>query len=72
MIKESTCCSNAAIPFSAESKRRLPSKLNGVVTTPTVKMPISLAISATTGAAPVPVPPPIPAVTNTMSVPSSC
>ena len=35
-----------------------PSKLNGLVTTPTVRMPISRAISATTGAAPVPVPPP--------------
>ena len=30
-----------------------------------------MAISATTGAAPVPVPPPIPAVMNTMSVSSS-
>ena len=41
------------------------------MTTPTVRMPFSLAISATTGAAPVPVPPPMPAVTNTMSAPSS-
>ena len=32
-------------------------------------MPISFAIRAITGAAPVPVPPPIPAVTNTISAP---
>ena len=48
--------------------RALPSKAKGLVTTPTTKMPISLAICATTGAAPVPVPPPIPAVTNNISV----
>ena len=41
-----------------------------MVTTPTVSSPILLAIPATTGAAPVPVPPPIPAVTNTIFVPS--
>ena len=41
------------------------------MTTPTVRMPASRAISATTGAAPVPVPPPMPAVMNTMSVLSS-
>ncbi len=46
--------------------RRAPSKWNGLVTTPTVRMPSSLAQRATTGAAPVPVPPPMPAVTNTM------
>ena len=44
-----------------------PSKLNGLVTTPIVSAPCSLAISATTGAAPEPVPPPRPAVMNTMS-----
>ncbi len=33
-------------------------------------MPKSLAIRAITGAAPVPVPPPIPAVINTIRVPS--
>ena len=49
--------------------RRLPSKPKGVVTTPTVRMPISFAIFATTGAAPVPVPPPIPAVMNAISEP---
>ncbi|BAK10151.1 hypothetical protein PAJ_0071 [Pantoea ananatis AJ13355] len=51
--------------------RFLPSKLKGLVTTATVKIPRSLATSATTGAAPVPVPPPIPAAMNTMSAPSS-
>ena len=40
-----------------------------MVTTATVRMPISLATSATTGAAPVPVPPPMPAVMNSMSAP---
>ena len=39
------------------------------VTTPTVRMPSSLATRAMTGAAPVPVPPPMPAVTNTMCAP---
>ena len=34
-------------------------KSKGLVTTPTVKMPISRATRATTGAAPVPVPPPM-------------
>ena len=58
------------MPFSACARRRLPSNANGLVTTPTVNAPISLAHSATIGAAPVPVPPPIPAVTNTISAPS--
>ncbi len=35
---------------------------------PTVRIPISLAAFAITGAAPVPVPPPIPAVMNTIWV----
>ena len=56
------------MPFSAWVARRLPSKENGRVTTPIVKMPNPRAISATTGAAPVPVPPPSPAVMKTMSV----
>ena len=47
------------------------SRLNGLVTTPTVSAPISLATSAMTGAAPVPVPPPRPAATKTMSAPCS-
>ena len=36
----------------------------GLVTTPTVRIPISFAAPAITGAAPVPVPPPIPQVTK--------
>ncbi len=48
----------------------LPSKLKGSVTTATVRIFMSLAILAMTGAAPVPVPPPIPAVMNKRSVPS--
>ena len=59
------------MPCSAALVRLRPSKPNGVVTTPTVKIPISLAIEAITGAAPVPVPPPMPAVINTISAPSS-
>eukprot|EP00983_Pelagomonas_calceolata_P068145 1149776-Pelagomonas_calceolata.AAC.4 len=53
------------------SARWRPSNVNGVVTMPTVKMPMSLAMEATTCAAPLPVPPPMPAVTNTMSAPCS-
>ena len=49
----------------------MPSNLNGLVTTATVRAPISLAIDAITGAAPVPVPPPIPAVINIISAPTS-
>lgn len=49
-------------------KERLrPSKLNGYVTTPTVRYPASFEIWATTGAAPEPVPPPMPAVIKTIS-----
>ena len=62
----STTCFNASIPSSACFARFLPSKENGFVTTATVNAPISLHISAITGAAPVPVPPPNPAVMNTM------
>ena len=58
-----------SIPLSACVKRFFPSKVNGFVTTAIVKIPISFAILATIGAAPVPVPPPIPAVTNTISAP---
>ena len=57
------------MPFSACMARRRPSKVNGRVTTPMVRAPRPLAISATTGAAPVPVPPPFPAVMKTMSAP---
>ncbi len=44
--------------------RRWPSKWKGLVTTPTVRMPLLRAACATIGAAPVPVPPPMPAVTK--------
>ena len=59
------------MPFSACMARRRPSKVKGRVTTPIVRAPRLLAISATTGAAPVPVPPPLPAVMKTMSAPWS-
>ena len=62
---------SASTPVSAWPRRFVPSNLNGSVTMPTVSAPSSLAIRATTGAAPVPVPPPSPAVTKTMSVPRS-
>ena len=68
-IKASTLFFILAIPFSALSFLLFPSNKKGFVTIPTVNIPIDLAISHTTGAAPVPVPPPIPAVTNTISVP---
>src|SRR6056297_2827702 len=55
------------MPCWATPKRRWPSNGNGLVTTATVKAPISLAAWAMTGAAPVPVPPPMPAVMNTIS-----
>ncbi|OQC43134.1 MAG: hypothetical protein BWX61_01314 [Bacteroidetes bacterium ADurb.Bin035] len=48
--------------------RTFPSNINGVVTIATVRIFKSLAILATTGAAPVPVPPPIPAVMNSILV----
>ena len=68
-IRVSTCFLNSTIASSACFIRFLPSKANGFVTTPTVRHPSSLAISATTGPAPLPVPPPIPAVMNTISDP---
>mmetsp|Transcript_16693 Transcript_16693/g.31242 ORF Transcript_16693/g.31242 Transcript_16693/m.31242 type:complete len:237 (-) Transcript_16693:274-984(-) len=51
--------------------RLLPSNPKGFVTTPTVRAPLSLAISATTGAAPDPVPPPMPLVTKHRSEPDT-
>ena len=68
-ISVSTLSRNLSIPETALIIRCLASNLNGLVTTPTVRIPCSLAILATTGAAPVPVPPPIPQVTNTISAP---
>lgn len=70
-MSECTCLPSSPIPSSAMRRRLLPSKVNGLVTTPTVRMPSSLATSATTGPAPVPVPPPMPAVMNTMCAPLS-
>ena len=66
----STCSDSLATPSLARRLRIKPSKPNGLVTTATVRAPISLAHSATIGAAPVPVPPPIPAAINTISAPS--
>ena len=65
----STTLCSSAMPDSAVRIRRWPSKWNGLVTTPTVRIFISRAVLAMTGAAPVPVPPPMPAVTNTMFAP---
>ena len=63
-MRLSTALRISSIPFSACEERMFPSKENGAVMIPTVKMPISFAALAITGAAPVPVPPPIPAVTK--------
>src|SRR5580704_10139832 len=70
MISVSTLFCSSVMPASASRMRRWPSKWNGLVTTPTVRMPSSRAARATTGEAPVPVPPPMPAVTNTMWAPA--
>ncbi len=70
VINESTTPDISLIPISACDIRLVRSKANGLVTTATVRMPISLAIWAITGAAPVPVPPPMPAVTKSMLEPS--
>ena len=65
-IELPTLSSNARMPSMAIRARCLPSNVNGLVTTATVKIPLSIHTSATIGAAPVPVPPPIPAVINTI------
>ena len=70
-INVSTTSDSVAMPSSACLRLRDPSKLNGLVTTPTVSAPSSWATSATTGDPPVPVPPPIPAAIKTRSAPSS-
>src|SRR3954470_24918445 len=70
-ISESTCGASASMPASAIFMRFEPSKVKGLVTTPTVRMPSERATSAITGAAPVPVPPPMPAVMNTMCAPAT-
>ncbi len=66
VIKASTVFFSSSIPCSAWIILFFPSKLKGRVTTPIVSAPSLLAISATTGAAPLPVPPPIPAVIKTI------
>ena len=71
VMSVSTVRLSAWMPSSACIMRRLPSKMKGFVTTPTVRAPSSRAVCAITGAPPVPVPPPMPAVTKTMSAPSS-
>ena len=68
----STNLVSSSMPASASRMRLVPSNWNGLVTTPTVRMPFSRAILAMTGAAPVPVPPPMPAVMNTMFEPVRC
>ena len=67
VMSVSTWALSSSAAFSATSLRLLPSKVNGLVTTPMVSAPDSFAIWATTGAAPDPVPPPSPAVMKTMS-----
>ena len=67
VIRVSTLSLSASLYCSATSLRRTPSKEKGLVMTPTVSEPRSLAISAITGAAPEPVPPPMPAVMKIMS-----
>ena len=67
ITRVSTFFLSSATPFSALAILFLPSKRKGLVTTPTVSLPMSFAIAATLGAAPVPVPPPMPAVTNIIS-----
>ena len=68
--RASTCLLISSTPSSAWSIFLSPSQRNGIVTMPIVRMSISLAVCAMIGAAPVPVPPPIPAVMNTILVPS--
>ena len=65
----STLAFRRSMPASAFFMRWRPSNRKGLETTPMVSMPISRAVSAMIGAAPVPVPPPMPQVTNTRSEP---
>ena len=71
MRRLSTFFSSSWMPSTALDWDSLPSFLNGMVTTATVRMPRSFAILAMTGEAPVPVPPPMPAVIKSISVPLS-
>ncbi len=70
-MRESTCGARFSIPSSAVFMRFEPSKVKGLVTTATVRIPRLRATSAMTGPAPVPVPPPMPAVMNTMCAPAT-
>src|SRR5436305_2358499 len=63
----STCLRISAIPMSAWRIRLRPSNRNGLVTIPIVRAPMSRAICAMIGEAPVPVAPRMPQVTKTMS-----
>ena len=69
IIRVSTYFLRFSRPLTVFSIRFLPSKPKGSVTTATVRIFMSRAILAITGAAPVPVPPPMPAVINNKSVP---
>mmetsp|Transcript_529 Transcript_529/g.1245 ORF Transcript_529/g.1245 Transcript_529/m.1245 type:complete len:327 (+) Transcript_529:487-1467(+) len=69
IITVSTFCLNRSIASVACLILLLPSNANGLVTIATVKAPLSLLTSATTGAAPLPVPPPIPLVIKHKSAP---
>ena len=66
MSSASTSLLMRSTPSSALLTWSFCSKRKGMVTMPTVRMPLAMASRAMTGAAPVPVPPPMPAVMNTM------
>ena len=67
--RQSTSLFSTSMPASALRIRGMPSKVKGLVTMATVRIPMSRATLAMTGAAPVPVPPPMPAAMKTMSAP---
>mmetsp|Transcript_18528 Transcript_18528/g.28070 ORF Transcript_18528/g.28070 Transcript_18528/m.28070 type:complete len:283 (+) Transcript_18528:619-1467(+) len=71
IITVSTCSLNLSIASVACLILLRPSNANGLVTMPTVSAPLSLLISATTGAAPDPVPPPMPEVMKQRSAPET-
>ena len=68
-IRVSRHFESSSIPSLAIFILFVPSYFHGVVTTPTVSIPISFASFATTGAAPVPVPPPMQAVIKSIFIP---
>jgi len=70
-ISVSTDALSFSIPSLALENLLFHSNENGLVTTATVNIPISLAICQITGAAHVPVPHHIPAVMKSISVPAS-